>query len=423
MIDLKAFRKNPQPYIQGASDKGFKIDFEQFQALDVKLLQIKQQIEELQNKKNILSKTFATIKQGGGQADDIAEQVKTIKQELEDLQTQYDEDQVIFDQLYLLIPNPPLIQVPYGPSDDHNVEVAVIWQKPDFDFTPATHDQILEQTNMLDSQRAVKISGSRFVILRNDLVRLEFALVQRALNKLINKWFSPAIVPTIVNADAMYSTGFLPYGGDQIYKLQADEEGKELYLVGTAEVPLVAQHSDEILKSDQIPLRYCGFSSCYRQEAGTYGKDMKWLIRVHQFDKLEMVSFVTAQQSADELELIRSIEEEIYTELGIPYRRLLICTWDLWVPAAMKYDLEAWFPWLGIYKEITSCSNCTDFQTRRAKIRIKTEQGNEYLHSLNGTAIALGRCMAAIAENYQTAQGQIKVPNCLISYIGKEILG
>lgn len=194
---------------------------------------------------------------------------------MEALEQTYDSDSKLFHDLYLLIPNPPLEGVPYGPSDADNVEVTQMGVKPTFDFTPLTHDQILEQAGMLDSTRAVKISGSRFVILRNDLVKLEFALVQRVLNKLIDKGFSPTIVPTIVNADAMYSTGFLPYGGDQIYKLQADEDGKDLYLVGTSEVPLVAQHSDEILKSDQLPLRYCGFSTCYRQEAGTYGKDMK----------------------------------------------------------------------------------------------------------------------------------------------------
>jgi seryl-tRNA synthetase len=423
MIDLKAFRKDPSMFIKGTQDKQFTLDFEQFQALDLKLLQTKQTIEELQNQKNILSKTFATIKQGGGQADDIAQQVRQIKQELDILEQTYESDSNLFQDLYLKIPNPPLGTVPYGPSDEHNVQIAQVGEKPTFDFTPLTHDQLLEQNLMLDSTRAVKISGSRFVILRNDLVKLEFALIQRVLNKLINKGFSPTIVPTIVNADAMYSTGFLPYGEDQIYKLQADEEGKELYLVGTSEVPLVAQHSDEILKSDQIPLRYCGFSSCYRQEAWTYGKDMKWLIRVHQFEKVEMVSFVTAQQSADELEFIRSIEEEIYRDLGIPYRTLLICSGDLGVPAAMKYDLEARLPWLGIYKEITSCSNCTDFQTRRAKIRVKTDQGNELLHSLNGTAIALGRCMAAIVENYQTADAKIQVPACLRSYLDKEFLG
>jgi seryl-tRNA synthetase len=423
MIDLKLFRKQPDIFIKWSQDKQFIIDFEKFQSLDVILLQTKQKIEDLQNQKNILSKAFVSAKDNIIMSNDIAEKVKYLKQELEILEQQYQSDYKLFHQLYLLIPNPPLSWVPFGQSDGQNIEIAQIGSKPIFDFIPLTHDQILEKANMLDTARAVKISGSRFVILRNDLVRLEFALVQRVLNKLINKWFSPTIVPTIVNSEAMYSTGFLPYGEDQIYKLQPDEDGREMYLVGTSEVPLVAQHSDEILKSDQIPLRYCGFSSCYRQEAGTYGKDMKWMIRVHQFDKVEMVSFVTAQQSNDELEFIRSIEEEIYSDLGIPYRSLSICTGDLGVPAAMKYDLEARFPGLNTYKEVTSCSNCTDFQTRRAKIRIKTDQGNDFLHSLNGTAIALGRCMAAITENYQTIDGKIKTPQCLISYLGKEILG
>jgi len=275
---------------------------------------------------------------------------------------------------------------------------------------------------MLDSERAVKISGSRFIILRDGMVMLEMALIHYALQKLYAKGWSPAIVPTMVRRDALLNTGFVPYGEDQIYKIQNDEENNSLYLVGTSEVPLVAQHSDEVFTADQLPKRYVGFSQCYRQEAGTYGKDARGMIRLHQFEKVEMVSFCKPEDSEKEHELILAIEEEVYKELGIPYRKLFICTGDLGVPAAKKYDLEAWFPGQNGYKEITSCSNCTDFQTRRANIKYKTDEGREFVHSLNGTVVASSRVLAAIVENYQQEDGSIIVPEVLRKRVGKDVI-
>ncbi|HMT00786.1 MAG TPA: serine--tRNA ligase, partial [Candidatus Absconditabacterales bacterium] len=247
-------------------------------------------------------------------------------------------------------------------------------------------------------------------------------LIQWALKKLQKKGFQPTIVPNIVRKDAMMSTGYLPYGEESIYKIM-DEEGQQQYLIGTSEVTLVAQHSDEMIDENQLPLRYGGFSPCYRGEAGTYGKDTKGMIRVHQFEKVEMVSFVKPEDSEKEHQLILAIEEEIFQELKIPYRRLLICTGDLGVPAAKKYDLEAWFPGLGTYKEVTSCSNCTDFQARRAQIKYKTTEKKEFLHTLNGTAVAVSRTLAAIVENYQQADGSIMIPEVLQPYFeGKQTM-
>lgn len=226
----------------------------------------------------------------------------------------------------------------------------------------------------------------------------------------------------MVRRDALLNTGFVPYGEDQIYKIQNAEDNNALYLVGTSEVPLVAQHSDEVFNESDLPKRYVGYSQCYRQEAGTYGKDAKGMIRLHQFEKVEMVSFCKPEDSAKEHDLILSIEEEFYKELGIPYRRLLICTGDLGVPAAKKYDLEARFPGQDGYKEITSCSNCTDFQTRRANIKYKTAEGREFVHSLNGTVVATTRVLAAIVENYQQEDGTIKVPEVLQKWVGSEVI-
>lgn len=417
MIDLKAYRLNPELFIKGTKDKHFDIDFLRFQELDSQLLKIKSHIENLQNQRNTLTKEIENIKKVWGNADELMQQVKTLKVELETAENTYAPLHEEFQWLYLRIPNPALPDVPYGESDEQNSEIAKVWNPRVFDFKPLTHRELLEKRNMLDSERAVKISGSRFVFVRNGLVQLELALVQWTMDKLANKGFSPTIVPTLVKKDAMYATGYLPYGEDQIYQV-IDEDGSILYLVGTSEVPLVSQHMNETISVDQLPLRYVGFSPCYRKEAGTYGKDTKGLIRVHQFEKVEMVSFVRPEDSEKEHQLILAIEEEIFQELGIPYRKLDICTGDLGVPAAKKYDLEGRFPGLEMYKEITSCSNCTDFQSRRSNIKCKSDKDKDFLHILNGTVVAVGRTLAAIVENYQQQDLKVTIPEVLKPYMG-----
>mgnify|MGYP000270494283 CR=1 FL=1 len=422
MIDLKAFRQNPDLYIKAAQDKQFEIDFPTFQKLDQEIVLMKQKIEEIQARRNTASKEIEQIKRSGWNADALMESVKNDKAELERLDKEYAPLSEKFEQILMRIPNIVLDGVPFGESDEKNVEEAQIGEKRVFDFQPLPHWELLEKKNLLDAQRAAKISGSRFLFLRGDLVMLEFALIQWALKKLQKKGFQPTIVPNIVRKDAMMSTGYLPYGEESIYKIM-DEEGQQQYLIGTSEVTLVAQHSDEMIDENQLPLRYGGFSPCYRGEAGTYGKDTKGMIRVHQFEKVEMVSFVKPEDSEKEHQLILAIEEEIFQELKIPYRRLLICTGDLGVPAAKKYDLEAWFPGLGTYKEVTSCSNCTDFQARRAQIKYKTTEKKEFLHTLNGTAVAVSRTLAAIVENYQQADGSIMIPEVLQPYFeGKQTM-
>lgn len=422
MIDLKKFRVNPELYIKATQDKQFEVDFDRFQKLDQQVLSLKSEHEKLLAERNTLTKEVEIAKKKGDTADDIMNKVKTIKSEIENIQGSYDEAYAEFLDIYLRIPNIVLEDVPFGESDEKNVVVEEIGEKSTFEFTPKEHWEILEKRNMLDSERATKMSGSRFVILRDELVMLEMALMQYAMQKLFDKWWSPTIVPSMVRRDALLNTGFVPYGEDQIYKISGDEENTTLYLVGTSEVPLVAQHSNEVFEDTQLPKRYVGLSQCYRSEAGTYGKDSRWLIRLHQFEKVEMVSFCKPEDSEKEHELILSIEEEVYQELWIPYRKLLICTGDLGVPAAKKYDLEAWFPWQDTYKEITSCSNCTDFQTRRANIKYKAETWRDFVHSLNGTVIASTRVLAAIIENNQQADGTIKVPKVLQKWMGKEVI-
>lgn len=417
MIDLKKFRQNPEVYIKSAQDKQFKIDFDAFQTLDKKLIEIKQHLEEQLNRRNTLTKEVEMKKKAWEDAEGLMNEVKELKGKIEELQGQYNTVEKDFNEIYLRIPNLVTEGVPFGETDEKNVEVAQVGTKKTFGFTPRSHREILEKRGMLDAERGAKVSGSRFIYLRDGMVQLELALVSRAINKLAAKGFRPTMVPNLVRKEAMRSTGFLPYGEDSIYKVMT-EEGEQVYLIGTAEVPLVAQHTDEMFDENQVPLRYVGFSPCYRGEAGTYGKDTKGLIRLHQFEKVEMVTFVKPEDSDKELELILAIEEEVYQDLGIPYRKLSICTGDLGVPAAKKYDLEARFPSMNTYREVTSCSNCTDFQTRRCNTKYKkSDKEKEFLHSLNGTVIALARTMAAIVENYQTEDMKIDIPAVLQPYM------
>ncbi len=515
MIDLKAYRADKQRYIDGAKNKWVRVDREQVDALDSSTRELKQQLDDLASRRNQLSAQVQELQKSGTDFSAVVAEVKTIKDQFAQLESTYNEQIVLFDKLLATIPNPPMPEVIIGKDDSENQVAEYVGTKKEFAFTPKPHWELLEAKWYLDSERAVKMSGSRFVMLKWKAAQLEFAMIQRAIEKLTNKWFIFTIVPQLVREQAMYTTGFLPNDVSNLYRvnpnktkdqysvplqilsiikstfnvhrwshnikklrenniqfndwtfekykqefsltlkwiddekitlkeiddeiaqlshkqiqsklwndwcnsIDPDREEDDLWLIGTSEVPLVSQHIDEVFEADQLPLRYCGFSSCYRREAGTYGKDAKGLIRVHQFEKVEMVSFVKPEDSVKEHEFLRAIEEEIFTDLGLHYQRLHICSGDLGAPAAKKYDLEAWFPGIGAYKEVTSTSNTTDFQTRRGNIKFKDGDRREYVHSLNGTAMALGRALAALVETYQTAEGDIMIPEVLQKWMGVE---
>lgn len=429
MIDLKQYRIDPQMYQQGAANKGIILDWSHIDALDISLRNAKAQLDEVNAERNMLSKQIEQLKKSGQPAEESMEKVKLLKHRIEFLENECATCKTSFDALVAQIPNPSLPDVPVGKSDAENIVIATCGTKPTFTFTPKPHREILEAKGYLDQTRAVNLSGSRFVIVRDELALLELALIQRAVQTLVRKWFSFALVPQLVKESAMYTTGFLPNDSMNLYRVNPKSatptqewEEDDLWLIGTAEVPLVAQHAGETFTQQQLPLRYVGFSSCYRREAGTYGKDTKGLIRVHQFEKIEMVSFVLPEDSEKEHELLRETEEELLTLLGLPYQRLMICTGDLGAPAAKKYDLEAWFPGIDIYKEVTSTSNTTDFQTRRGNIKYQKGETKWFAHALNGTAIACGRILASIVENYQTEQGDIRVPAVLVPFMGKELI-
>jgi seryl-tRNA synthetase len=294
-----------------------------------------------------------------------------------------------------------------GPEDELLREVGEV---PAFDFEPRDHLELAGER--IDMDRAARLSGARFAYLKGDLVMLELALVRWVLEKLRGRGFEPVIPPVLVREQALYGTGFLPDTEQQIYSLPEDE----LFLVGTSEVALASLHAEEILDSEALPLRYAGFSPCFRREAGAAGKDTRGIFRVHQFDKVEMFSFVSPEESSAEHERILAIEEEILQELQLPYRVVNIAVTDLGNSAAKKYDCEAWLPSQGRYRELTSCSNTTDYQARRLNIRVRKDKQTQALHTLNGTAVAVGRTLVALLENGQRADGSVELPAALVPH-------
>jgi seryl-tRNA synthetase len=342
------------------------------------------------------------------------------------------------------IPNPPFDEVPIGKSEKDNVVIREVGEKPKFDFKPRSYLELAEKLNLVDMERAAKTSGSRFGFLLGAAVRLEFALVQLAIKaatdrsliaKLAKKnnlnikdsLFVPVMPPVLINKKSMAGMGYLERGAEDVYYLPADD----LYLVGTSEQSIGPMHQDEVFEEKDLPRRYLGFSTCFRREAGSYGKDTKGILRVHQFDKLEMFVFAAPEKSRAEHRLMLAIEEYLMQSLGLPYRVLNICTADLSSPAAAAFDIETWMPGqnegVGEYRETQSTSNTTDFQSRRLEIKYRPTEKRaavkaRYVHMLNGTAFAIGRTLIAIFENYQTKEGRIKIPKALQKYVGEKVI-
>jgi seryl-tRNA synthetase len=321
------------------------------------------------------------------------------------------------NELLAWVPNVPDPSVPAGGEDDA-VEVRRWGAPPRFDFPVRDHLELGELLGAIDTARAAKVSGARFGYLLGPAAMLELALVRFALDRLTGAGFVPVVPPVLVRREAMFGTGFLPTDEQQIFRTADDD----LYLAGTSEVPLVSYHADEILDPGTLPRRYVGFSTCFRREAGSYGKDTRGIFRVHQFDKVEMVSFVLPEASIQEHEQLLAREEEILQALELPYRVVNIAAGDLGGSAAKKYDCEAWIPSQGTFRELTSASNCTDYQARRIGCRVREPDGNRPLHTLNGTAVAVGRTIIALFENHQQPDGSVRVPAALQSYLGSELI-
>ncbi len=359
------------------------------------------------------SDAFAAAKARGEDAADILAVMKTMSAGVKQLTEEADRAKARLDELLLRLPNLPDSGAAPGPEDEL---LRTVGEPRAFDFQPRDHLELAGSS--IDMDHAARLSGARFAYLKGDLVLLELALVRWVLEQLRGHGFEPVIPPVLVRERALFGTGFLPDTEQQIYSLPADE----LYLVGTSEVALASLHDEEILDAERLPLRYAGFSPCFRREAGAAGKDTRGIFRVHQFDKVEMFSFVEPADSGAEHERILAIEEEILTALGLPYRVVNIAVGDLGASAAKKYDCEAWLPSQGRYRELTSCSNTTDYQARRLGIRVRRERQTQTLHTLNGTAAAVGRTLIALLENGQRKDGSVALPECLVSFGAPAVL-
>lgn len=414
MIDLKHLRENPHFFRDAARAKNVEIDVERILELDRRVRIFKTELEGIKAQKNEASKEIT--KATAEQRKLLIESMRHIDRRAETLEAEYTPLAEELQELLYKIPNPALADVKLGTSDAENEVIREVGERTVFNFKPKDHQELGEQLGIIDTERATKVSGARFAYLTGDGALLELALVQYAMTIASRHGFIPATVPHLVSARVMRAMGYLEHGGhDEIYYLPKDN----LYLIGTAEQSLGAMHLDETLDEKQLPLRYIGYSPCYRREAGGYGKDTRGIIRVHQFDKVEMFSFTTPEQSEAEHELLLAIEEELMQGLGLPYRVIKQVTGDLGLPAARKFDIETWLPSQETYRETHSTSTCTDFQSRRLNTRYKNSAGEtQFVHTLNGTAFAIGRTLVAILENYQNEDGSVNVPPVLEAYLG-----
>jgi seryl-tRNA synthetase len=376
--------------------------------LDERARALRAAVEEARARRGRLSREIGAARKGGGAVPVLEAEARSLGEALADDEAQLREVERRRDELLIALPNLPEEDAPDGGEDDA-VDLRRVGEPPSFGFEPRDHVDIGSAAGALDLERAARTSGARFAYLLGPLVRLELALVSFAVDLLEGEGFTPVIPPVLVREEAMYGTGFFPTDRASIYRTADDD----LYLVGTSEVPLAALHMDEIVDAGDLPLRYAGFSTCFRREAGAAGRDTRGIFRVHQFDKVEMFSFTTPEASRDEHRMLVGLQERILQALEIPYRVVDIAVGDLGASAARKFDCEAWMPGQGRYREVTSCSNCTDYQARRLGARMRGERGNEPVHTLNGTAVAVGRTIIAILENHQRADGSVAVPAVL----------
>ena len=413
MLDIKFIRENPEKVQDSADKKGYRVSIKDLLMADERRRELQQQVDSLRERRNAV----ASQMKGGRPSRDLIAEGKSIKEDLMDLEAKFNEVDADYQAQLNGIPNVIFDDVPEGGEED-SVEIKVWGEKK----SGATdHLDYATSRDWVDFERGAKVAGAKFYYLKGDLALLENAIIQFALNKLVAKGLTFMTVPNMVNQRTMIGTGFAPRTSDQ-----SDEysiEGEDLSLIATAEIPLTGYHADEIIDEDKLPLMYAGLSPCYRKEAGASGKHTRGLFRVHQFNKLEMYAFALPEKSQEIHQQILDIEEEIWQELGIAYRIINIAAGDLGAPAAKKYDIEYWSPVDENYRELTSCSNCTDFQARNLNIRVRRKDGTtDVLHTLNGTAVSLARSLVVILENYQNSDGTLAVPEVLRPYMGGRIV-
>lgn len=416
MIDLKLLRTNPDLVRESLRKRGSEVQLDALIELDARHRELLQEFESAKAAQNLANRKIAETPPD--QRDKVIVEARKLGDRIKNVEGYLNGVKGELDRILAQVPNLVDPATPEGLGDESNVVLRQVGDPREFDFEPRDHLALGELHDVIDVPRAVKVSGTRFGLLKGDAAILEMSLMRFALDRVAAEGFVPCIPPVLVRRDALFGTGFFPFEEAEAYAIPGDD----LYLTGTSEVALASMHAEESLPFDELPRRYSGFSPCFRREAGTYGKDTRGIIRLHQFEKVEMFSFTTPDGSQKEHQEILSIEESLFQALGIPYRVLDICAGELGAPYSRKFDIEAWLPGADRWLEVTSCSNALDYQARRLGIRTRIEGDNLPVHTLNGTALAAGRAIVALFENHQQADGSISIPEALRSYTGFEAI-
>lgn len=414
MLDIKLMRKEPERVAQAVGRRGKEIDMQPFLTADEKHREVIAQIEELQSQRNAKSKEVGQRKRNGESADDLMAEVSAINEKIKVLDESKDVLEKEVRDFVVSIPNMPADDIPDGGEDDYRVER--VWGEPrKFDFEPKAHWDLGVDLDILDFDRAAKVTGSRFTFYKGLAARLERAIISFMIDMHTDKHgYTELIPPYMTNSASDFGTGQLPKFAEDMFHL----ENTDYYLIPTAEVPVTNYHRDEILSEKDLPVKYCAFSPCFRSEAGSAGRDTRGIIRQHQFHKVEMVKLAHPDHSWEELESLTQNAEDILQALELPYRVICLSAGDIGFSSAKTYDLEVWLPSYGKYREISSCSNFLDFQSRRANLRFRDADGKvRFVHTLNGSGLAVGRTLAAILENYQNEDGSVTIPKALVPYM------
>lgn len=416
MLDLKVIRQNPDVVETALKNRNYNFDLSELLSIDEEARSLRVRTETIRAERNVLTSKIAKGKRTGEDVTECINLSNKLAEELDKFQATLVEKEEELHKLLHIMPNIPHESVPIGPNEEHNAEIKRWGDIRRFSFEPLAHWDLGVSLDILDMERGAKIAGSRFPVLKGMGARLERALVNFMLDIHTKKQgYTEVFPPFLVNEKSAFGTGQLPKFQEDMFKV----EGSELYLIPTAEVPVTNLFRDEILQSTMLPVKYAAYSACFRSEAGSAGKDTRGIIRNHQFNKVELVHFTRPEDSFDSLEQLTRDAEEVLETLEIPYRRIVLCTGDMGFASAKTYDLEVWLPSYGAYKEISSCSNFMDFQSRRAGIRFKREPKSrpEFVHTLNGSGVAVGRTWAAVVENFQNEDGSISIPKALVPYM------
>ncbi|MBF0518807.1 MAG: serine--tRNA ligase [Nitrospirae bacterium] len=420
MLDIRHIRENPEKIIQSLKKRNSNIDLSELLNLEQRRKTLQIEVEELRNQRNVVSDEIGRLKKQKQNSESLVNNMKEVSERIKRLDEDISGIENTIAEIMLLIPNIPHDSVPVGKDETENLEIKKWGEPKKFDFEPLNHWDIGTALNIIDFERAAKIAGARFALMKGFGAKLERSLMNFMLNHNVKRGYTEIFPPILVNRESMTATGQLPKFAEELFRTAEPE----FYLIPTAEVPVTNIHRDEILKDEELPIRYTAYTPCFRAEAGSHGKDTRGLIRQHQFNKVELVMFTKPEDSYRYHEELTEIAESILETLKLPYRRVLLCTGDMGFSSAKTYDLEVWLPGQNRYREISSCSNFEDFQARRAAIRFKRpdKKGTEFVHTLNGSGLAIGRTLCAILENYQQKDGSVVIPEALRHYMGTDVI-